>query len=70
MSGFGKKDLAGVRVAHDFNDFVEDREVILTLKDTYVLGNQDVNREVDVLENIDMAEQFKKQALFENKAKV
>ena len=64
------KELAGVRVAHDFSDFIEDRETVLTLKDTYVLSGQDVNRDIDVLENIHMAEDFRHQALQENRKKV
>lgn len=64
------KDLAGVRVAHDFSDFIEDRETILTLKDTYILTGQDVNRDTDVLENIHMAQDFRHQALQENRKKV
>jgi len=69
MSGFGKKNQGGLRVAHDFDDFMEDREVILTLQDSYLLDNQDVNRNGDVLENIDMAEVYKSQVNIENRTK-
>jgi len=69
MSGFGKKNQGGLRVAHDFDDFMEDREVILTLQDSYLLDNQDVNRDGDVLENIDMAELYKSQVGIENRTK-
>jgi len=69
MSGFGKKNQGGLRVAHDFDDFMEDREVILTLQDSYLLDNQDVNRNGDVLENIDMAEVYKSQVGIENRTK-
>lgn len=64
------RELSGVRVAHDFTDFIEDRETILTLKDTYILSGQDVNRDIDVLENIHMAEDFRHQARQDNKKKV
>lgn len=70
MSGHNKKELAGVRVAHDFDDFVEEREVILTLKDSYVLEDQDINQSGDVLENVDMAGHFKTQAIHQSRMKV
>jgi len=70
MSNYNKKELVGVRVAHDFNDFVEEREVILTLQDTYVLEGQDVNRSGDVLENVDMAGHFKTEAIQQSRMKV
>lgn len=57
------KDLAGIRVAHDFGDFIEDRETILTLKDTYILDKDGVNEDIDVLENVHMAEEFRHQAI-------
>jgi hypothetical protein len=64
------KELNGIRVAHDFTDFIEDRETNLTLKDTYILTGQDVNRDIDVLENIPMAEDFRIQARQDNRKKV
>lgn len=67
MSGFNKKNQGGLRVAHDFDDFMEDREVVLTLQDSYILGGQDINRDGDVLENIDMAEVYKSQVNIENR---
>ena len=70
MSKYGQNNLTGVRVAHDFDDFLEDREVILTLKDTYLLDNQDVNRDSDVLENIDLSENFRHEVRQEGKKKV
>ena len=70
MMNYNKKELSGVRVAHDFDDFVEEREVILTLKDSYLLEDQDVNLAGDVLENVELASHFKTQAIQQNRMKV
>ncbi len=70
MSGFNKKELVGVRVAHDFDDFVEEREIILTLKDSNILDDGDVNQSGDVLENIELASNFKTQAIQQSRKKV
>lgn len=70
MANKKSRDLSGIRVAHDFGDFMEDREEILTLQDSYILTGQDINREGDVLENIHMAQDFRHQALQENRKMV
>jgi len=54
---YKEKDLAGLKVAHDIESFTEDRQVILTLKDSEVLGEVG-----DELENVNMKdnERYKK----------
>ncbi|KAK0626085.1 SART-1 protein [Immersiella caudata] len=49
-------DLAGVKVAHDLEEFLGADDQILTLKDTGVLENED---EGDELENLDLREREK-----------
>ncbi|KAK4455534.1 SART-1 family protein DOT2 [Podospora aff. communis PSN243] len=49
-------DLAGVKVAHDMEEFLDADNQILTLKDTGVLENED---EGDELENLDLREREK-----------
>jgi U4/U6.U5 tri-snRNP-associated protein 1 len=53
---YTSKDLAGVRVAHDVNDFLDGSDQVLTLKDTGVLDDEDDGVE---LENADMRDQEK-----------
>ncbi|KAK3397066.1 SART-1 protein [Sordaria brevicollis] len=50
------RDLAGVKVAHDMNTFLEGGDQVLTLKDTGVL---DAEEEGDELENIELREREK-----------
>ena len=50
------EDLAGVKVAHDMESFLESGDQVLTLKDTGVLENED---EGDELENLALREQEK-----------
>jgi SART-1 family. len=69
MSNKNKKG-SGVRVAHDFDDFIEDREVILTLKDSNILEGEKIVEDVDTLENVELAAAYKAQVDLENKTKV
>ena len=48
---YKEKDLKGLKVAHDIENFTEDRHVILTLKDQDVLGEDG-----DTLINVNMVE--------------
>lgn len=48
---YGERDLKGLKVAHDIENFTEDRHVILTLKDQDVLGEDG-----DTLINVNMIE--------------
>ncbi|KAK3493267.1 SART-1 protein [Neurospora crassa] len=50
------RDLAGVKVAHDIDTFLESGDQVLTLKDTGVL---DAEEEGDELENIELREREK-----------
>lgn len=63
------KSNKGVRVLHDFDDFVEDREIVLTLKDSYILQNEKILDEDDMLENIELSEAYKSQVDQENRTK-
>lgn len=51
------KELSGVKVLHGLDKVVEGGAVVLTLKDQSVLAGDDVNQEVDVLENVEIGEQ-------------
>lgn len=53
---YTSRDLAGVKVAHEFSAFEDGDEQILTLKDSNVIGDDD---EGDELENIDLREREK-----------
>lgn len=56
-SNYSEKDLKGLKVAHDIESFTEDRQVILTLKDQDILGEDG-----DTLVNVNMIddERYKK----------
>ncbi|CAH1128714.1 unnamed protein product [Ceutorhynchus assimilis] len=58
------KDLRGLRVDHDVDTFAEEKQVILTLKDTGVLDDED-----DVLVNVNMIDNEKYKKNVENKKK-
>ncbi|BBN19255.1 U4/U6.U5 tri-snRNP-associated protein 1 [Marchantia polymorpha subsp. ruderalis] len=57
-SGYGGKDLAGLKVRHGLDKVMEGGAVVLTLKDVNVLDGDDVNEATDELENIEMAQQI------------
>ena len=53
------KELVGIRIAHDFEDFIDDQEVILTLADKPILAGQEkIDEEGDILENQNMKDQY------------
>ncbi|OJT11466.1 U4/U6.U5 tri-snRNP-associated protein 1 [Trametes pubescens] len=61
---YGEKDLAGLKVSHDFDGLEEGEARILTLKDSRVLDNEE-----DELQNVEMAEQEKEEKNKELKIK-
>ncbi|GMY27396.1 SART-1 family protein DOT2-like isoform X1 [Fagus crenata] len=50
-------NLAGVKVLHGIDKVVEGGAVVLTLKDQNILADGDVNEEIDMLENVELGEQ-------------
>ncbi|XP_066145884.1 U4/U6.U5 tri-snRNP-associated protein 1 [Euwallacea fornicatus] len=58
------KDLQGLRVEHDISSIAEEKQVILTLKDSGVLENED-----DVLVNVNMIDNEKYKKNVENKTR-
>lgn len=53
----GSQDLAGVKVLHGLDKVIEGGAVVLTLKDQDILANGDINEDVDMLENVEIGEQ-------------
>jgi U4/U6.U5 tri-snRNP-associated protein 1 len=57
---YTEKDLAGLAVQHDADDIREGETVIMTLKDSYIVEEEDgelgINSDNDELENVNMAE--------------
>ncbi|GAB2272039.1 ESCRT II complex subunit Dot2 [Dionaea muscipula] len=49
--------LAGVKVLHGLDKVIEGGSVVLTLKDQEILANGDINEDVDMLENVEIGEQ-------------
>ncbi|KAL9262530.1 SART-1 family protein DOT2-like protein [Drosera capensis] len=49
--------LAGVKVLHGLDKVIEGGSVVLTLKDQQILANGDINDDVEMLENIEIGEQ-------------
>lgn len=54
------KELGGMKVLHGIDKVVEGGAVVLTLKDQSILAGDDINQEVDVLENVEIGEQKKR----------
>ncbi|KAJ4717416.1 SART-1 family protein DOT2 [Melia azedarach] len=52
-----KHDLAGVKVLHGLDKVMEGGAVVLTLKDQNILAEGDINEDVDMLENVEIGEQ-------------
>ncbi|CAL1400149.1 unnamed protein product [Linum trigynum] len=50
-------DLAGVKVLDGLDKVIEGGAVVLTLKDQSILADGDINYEVDMLENVEIGEQ-------------
>ncbi|TFK47784.1 SART-1 protein [Heliocybe sulcata] len=61
---YGEKDLAGLKVSHDFEDMDEGEAKILTLKDSRILDNEE-----DELQNVEMAEEDRRKKNQEMKIK-
>ncbi|KAJ6828776.1 SART-1 family protein DOT2 [Iris pallida] len=51
------KDLAGVKILHGLDKVIEGGAVVLTLKDSSILADGDINEEMDMLENVEIGEQ-------------
>ncbi|KAG8376347.1 hypothetical protein BUALT_Bualt09G0053700 [Buddleja alternifolia] len=51
------EDLAGVKILHGIDKVLEGGAVVLTLKDQSILADGDINQEVDMLENVEIGEQ-------------
>ncbi|KAH9624426.1 hypothetical protein KSS87_003445 [Heliosperma pusillum] len=49
--------LAGVKVLHGFDKVLEGGSVVLTLKDQEILADGDINENLDMLENVEIGEQ-------------
>lgn len=52
-----RHDLAGVKVLHGLDKVMEGGAVVLTLKDQHILADGDINEDADMLENIEIGEQ-------------
>ncbi|KAK4478925.1 hypothetical protein RD792_014432 [Penstemon davidsonii] len=51
------EDLGGVKILHGIDKVLEGGAVVLTLKDQSILADGDINQEVDMLENVEIGEQ-------------
>lgn len=51
------EDLGGVKILHGLDKVLEGGAVVLTLKDQNILVDSDINQEVDMLENVEIGEQ-------------
>ncbi|KAH7678895.1 U4/U6.U5 tri-snRNP-associated protein 1 [Dioscorea alata] len=56
-AGHSGKDLAGVKILHGLDKVMEGGAVVLTLKDQDILAGGDLNEDVDMLENVEIGEQ-------------
>ncbi|CAA6657942.1 unnamed protein product [Spirodela intermedia] len=56
-AGLVGKHLAGVKILHGLDKVLEGGTVVLTLKDQSILANGDVNEDIDMLENVEIGEQ-------------
>ncbi|KAK3000455.1 hypothetical protein RJ639_021126 [Escallonia herrerae] len=50
------QNLVGVKDLHGLDKVMEGGAVVLTLKDQSILADSDINQEVDMLENVEIAE--------------
>lgn len=56
---YSSKELMGIKIAHDYEDFIEDQEIVLTLADKPILSGLDkIDEEADILENAEMKGKF------------
>ncbi|KAK2646726.1 hypothetical protein Ddye_021921 [Dipteronia dyeriana] len=52
-----KHDLSGIKVLHGLDKVMDGGAVVLTLKDQNILADGDINDDIDMLENIEIGEQ-------------
>ncbi|KAJ4763508.1 U4/U6.U5 tri-snRNP-associated protein 1 [Rhynchospora pubera] len=57
--------LAGVKVLHGLDKVMEGGAVVLTLKDQNILAGDDVNEDVDMLENVEIGEQKRRNDMYQ-----
>nr|XP_027070539.1 SART-1 family protein DOT2-like [Coffea arabica]XP_027070540.1 SART-1 family protein DOT2-like [Coffea arabica]XP_027070541.1 SART-1 family protein DOT2-like [Coffea arabica] len=57
-------DLGGVKVLHGLDKVLEGGAVVLTLKDQNILADGGVNEEVDLLENVEIGEQKRRDGAY------
>ncbi|KAL3644247.1 ESCRT II complex subunit Dot2 [Castilleja foliolosa] len=50
-------ELGGVKILHGIDKVLEGGAVVLTLKDQSILADGDINQEIDMLENVEIGEQ-------------
>eukprot|EP00899_Mesostigma_viride_P029144 jgi/Mesvir1/9414/Mv01517-RA.1 len=58
---YSAKDLKGLKIRHGADALRDGQEMILTLKDSAVIADGDINEEEDELENVSVAEQKKRE---------
>ncbi|KAI8022736.1 SART-1 family protein DOT2 [Camellia lanceoleosa] len=63
------QDLAGVKVLHGLDKVIEGGAVVLTLKDQSILADGDINQEVDMLENVEIGEQKRRNEAYRSAKK-
>lgn len=63
------QDLAGVKVLHGLDKVIEGGAVVLTLKDQSILADGDINQEVDMLENVEIGEQKRRNEAYSSAKK-
>lgn len=63
-------NLAGIKIAHDLEDFQENQEIVLTLADKQILQGNELEEEVDVLENYELKDKFENEFYSDLKQKL
>ncbi|GJP36871.1 hypothetical protein CLOM_g21337 [Closterium sp. NIES-68] len=64
-AAYTSRDLAGLKVRHGVSKVLEEgAAVVLTLKDSSILAGGDINQEEDELENVELAEQSRRDAAY------
>ncbi|XP_078436862.1 SART-1 family [Wolffia australiana] len=63
-AGPAGEHLSGVKILHGLDKVLEGGTVVLTLKDKNILVNGDVNEDVDMLENVEIGEQVRRNAAY------
>ncbi|KAI4365413.1 hypothetical protein MLD38_021398 [Melastoma candidum] len=62
-------DLTGVKVLDGLDKVIEGGAVVLTLKDQNILANGDINEDVDMLENVEIGEQKRRDDAYKSAKK-